>query len=417
MAELGVAATAVPPLFKIFGDFFGVTIPSRERDVQLSGTDAEGKRRYAKRRLLLIPGKTHMKELPAIGGELHKIQAGEWLLEDEDASYCYVADAANSQQKEILAQLLFRRNKESGKLESRALGIDEISDKTSAGQQQKFKAVLASIAEAWEEADALGLLRDVHEEAAAAGGEPANGAAADGEVAEGEAADAAAFHAQRRKALRAKLRANIAGLRASSTMNDRAAPARKAARLARGGDGTGGEGDVVDDPTCAHHAVANVGEDGRKAIDKVLKAKMNITEEQSEADGAKVKALRTNVGWFSSPACSLIYQVSKYVALFSSKGYAIGENFNGWRTSCTRRSSWRASSSATCRTSSPSAAGETTSSSSTPRSSSASPSSSPSTATCSRRPTSAQRRAASCARRSSLASSPSTACPPSARWR
>ena len=28
IAELGVAATAVSPLFKIFGDFFGVTIPS-----------------------------------------------------------------------------------------------------------------------------------------------------------------------------------------------------------------------------------------------------------------------------------------------------------------------------------------------------------------------------------------------------
>ena len=335
IAELGVAATAVSPLFKIFGDFFGVTIPSHEREVQLSGAGAEGKRQYAKRKLLLIPGKTHMKELPAIGGELHKIQAGEWLLEDEEASYCYVADGANSQQKEILAQLLFRRNKESGKLESRALSIDEISDKTSAGQQQKFKAALASIAEAWEEADALGLLRDVREEAAAAGGEAARGATAEGEAAEGEAAegeavDAAGFHAQRRKALRAKLRAKIAGLRASSTMNDRAAPARKAARLARGGDGTGGEGDVVDDPTCAHHAVANVGEEGRKAIDKVLKAKMNITEEQCEADAAKVKALRTNVGWFSSPACSLIYQVCKYVALFSSKGYAIGENFAQW---------------------------------------------------------------------------------------
>ena len=86
------------------------------------------------------------------------MQVAEWLLEDPEASYCYVADGANSQQKEILAQLLFRRNKESGKLESRALSIDEISDKTSAGQQQKFKAALASIAEAWAEADALGLL-------------------------------------------------------------------------------------------------------------------------------------------------------------------------------------------------------------------------------------------------------------------
>ena len=41
---------------------------------------------------------------------------------------------------------------------------------------------------------------------------------------------------------------------------------------------------MADDPTCAHHAVANVGEEGRKAIDAVLKAKMNITDEQAESD-------------------------------------------------------------------------------------------------------------------------------------
>ena len=44
---------------------------------------------------------------------------------------------------------------------------------------------------------------------------------------------------------------------------------------------------------------------------------MNITAEQAESDAAKVKALRTSVGWFSSPACSLIYQTSKYVAAVS----------------------------------------------------------------------------------------------------
>lgn len=44
----------------------------------------------------------------------------------------------------------------------------------------------------------------------------------------------------------------------------------------------------------------------------------------------QVKAMRTHVGWFSSPACSLIFQTSKYVALFSSKGYAIGAKFRKW---------------------------------------------------------------------------------------
>ena len=117
----------------------------------------------------------------------------------------------------------------------------------------------------------------------------------------------------RREAIRAEVRDQVAmlhNLRASSSMNDRYPGARKQGRLSRGGDGSGGDGDGDDDPTCAHHAVANIGEEGRKGIDEVLKGKMNITPEQSQSDSAKMKALHTNVGWFSSSACSLIYQVS-----------------------------------------------------------------------------------------------------------
>eukprot|EP00965_Chrysotila_dentata_P040866 1354772-Pleurochrysis_carterae.AAC.1 len=40
--------------------------------------------------------------------------------------------------------------------------------------------------------------------------------------------------------------------------------------------------------------------------------------------------MRTIVGWFSSPSCALIYECSKYVALRSSKGYAIGAKFRQW---------------------------------------------------------------------------------------
>ena len=78
-------------------------------------------------------------------------------LEDPEASYCYVADGANSQQREILAQILHRRNKQTGKLESMAMSIDEISDKSAVGQQAKFRSALSSIAEAWDEAAELGL--------------------------------------------------------------------------------------------------------------------------------------------------------------------------------------------------------------------------------------------------------------------
>eukprot|EP00965_Chrysotila_dentata_P244321 6205910-Pleurochrysis_carterae.AAC.2 len=40
--------------------------------------------------------------------------------------------------------------------------------------------------------------------------------------------------------------------------------------------------------------------------------------------------MRTSVGWFSSPFCALIYQCSKYLALHSSKGYAMGAKFRQW---------------------------------------------------------------------------------------
>ena len=51
---------------------------------------------------------------------------------------------------------------------------------------------------------------------------------------------------------------------------------------------------------------------------------------KAEGDAAKIKAMRTCVGWFSSPVCALIYQVAKYCAMCSTKGYAIGRKFLEW---------------------------------------------------------------------------------------
>ena len=77
----------MPQLFGIFGRFYGVKIPTRKKKI-LVRTDADGKRIYEERDVPFIPGKTHMKELPAIGGELHKIQVGEWLMQDIDGDHC-----------------------------------------------------------------------------------------------------------------------------------------------------------------------------------------------------------------------------------------------------------------------------------------------------------------------------------------
>eukprot|EP00965_Chrysotila_dentata_P154132 5094028-Pleurochrysis_carterae.AAC.1 len=73
-------------------------------------------------------------------------------------------------------------------------------------------------------------------------------------------------------------------------MNDRAAAARKAARLVRGED------EAADNPKCAHHAIPNNFEEGCKAMDGVVREMMNITDEMAATDAKKVKAMRTSVG-------------------------------------------------------------------------------------------------------------------------
>ena len=73
IADVGVSPSVVPMLFVIFARFFGVKIPSRSVTVP-GPTSEDGKRTSVKRDLLFIPSKTHCKQLPAIGGELHNIQ-------------------------------------------------------------------------------------------------------------------------------------------------------------------------------------------------------------------------------------------------------------------------------------------------------------------------------------------------------
>ena len=79
-------------------------------------------------------------------------------MEDVDGSYCYVSDGANSQQRELLGQILSRRDKDTGKLDSRVLSISAIANKTSVGQKDTYKATLLAIAEAGE---AAGLFHDL----------------------------------------------------------------------------------------------------------------------------------------------------------------------------------------------------------------------------------------------------------------
>lgn len=212
-------------------------------------------------------------------------QAGQWLLDyvesDEETSCCYIADAAESKQRDFLGQMLSRRV--NGHVQLMALDLAILKGKTAEAQAAAFHDSIESVVALMERA---GL------------------------------ADKRAAELLRRFV-------------PTCTMNDRAATARRAARLILGLDAE----DASNDPTCAEHALVNILEEGRKAMDAVLREMMNITSEQAEADASKVKAMRTCVGWFSSPACALIYQVAKYVALCSTKGYAIGQKFLEWMES------------------------------------------------------------------------------------
>jgi len=85
----------------------------------------------------------------------------------------------------------------------------------------------------------------------------------------------------------------ITGLKPDCTMNDRASTARKASCYVRG---VGADGNS--DPTCAHHAIINIFEEARKAMDGVLKAIMNITEELATLDAGEIKLFGRT--WFGS---------------------------------------------------------------------------------------------------------------------
>jgi len=152
IADLNVARRAVPKLFKLFADFYNITLPSRTKKMRVA--DVNGERRFEMRDVLYIPGQTHVNELPEVACVLHQVQVkqaahrpveflflffgplaerppphppasqvAQWLLEDTKANMCYMADGANSQQQEILSQLLYRRDEETGRLDSRVISI------------------------------------------------------------------------------------------------------------------------------------------------------------------------------------------------------------------------------------------------------------------------------------------------------
>ena len=142
-------------------------------------------------------------------------------MNSEETSCCYLADGAEAQQLERLGQLLSRRI--DGKLQVMALDVNTVASKTGEAQAAAFKQ---SIEEAVQLMEQAGMI------------------------------DARCAELLRR-------------FLPTCSINDRAANGRKGAREVLG------LADGDDDPTCAEHALVNILEEGRKAMDKLLRLLMN----------------------------------------------------------------------------------------------------------------------------------------------
>eukprot|EP00967_Tisochrysis_lutea_P013398 scaffold14974_cov19-Tisochrysis_lutea.AAC.1 len=143
-------------------------------------------------------------------------------MESEETSLCHAGDGAESKQIDYIGDVVARRV--DGKLEVRALSLKALQGKTAKAQADSYEAVMAEIAN-------LMLKAGVIDERAA------------------------------------KI---LASFRPTCTASDRNATARKAERNIRDGRESGpdiGDGTWDDDPTCAEHALVNILEAARKAMD------------------------------------------------------------------------------------------------------------------------------------------------------
>ena len=147
-------------------------------------------------------------------------------MNSDETSCCYMADGAEAQQLERLGQLLSRRVE--GKLQIMALDVNTVASKTGEAQAAAFKQSIEEAVQLMEEA---GLV------------------------------DQRAAELLRR-------------FLPTCSINDRAANGRLGARRVLG------LADGDDDPTCAEHALVNILEEGRKAMDAVLRQMMEITDAQ-----------------------------------------------------------------------------------------------------------------------------------------
>ena len=272
MGKANVCATQVPSVIDIVARYYGIHIPER---VKGKGDGA--------RILPWVPSPSTCLRICCEMGALSQLQMGEYIIEKGGSAGLFsihsdgaTSDGATSDGTKMSAFVLGQRSADAtgaSKINNLLLEMNSSNDKTSETRAGDFGEALRHTEELCKKA-----------------GMP-----------------------------QAEL---IGDLQPSAAMNDRAAPERLVARIMLDTD--------LDGPTCREHgALVNPMHAGTKSKDQVMHGWMGMTDEEIKHD-EKYKAVFMAVGWNASPVGALIYDVSKYCALNSDKGYAVGQKYIGY---------------------------------------------------------------------------------------
>jgi hypothetical protein len=284
IAMANLCPTRVPIAYKVISDYHGIVIPSRDRKVLVSVV--QGVKHFKTRRLQWVPSETTCLRIRTEMGVFSQLHVGEYIIANGGTAgnFAVHSDGASSDGTELSAFVLGHRytaTNGASKVMNLLLDLNWAMDKTSATRASDFRAACSGVAKLCEKAGMAN--------------------------------------------------SNLVGeLIPSGSMNDRASPERLAAKLMTGCD--------TDGPTCGEHgALVNPMHHGTKAMDKMVRGWMGKTEAELALDSDKSRALHMAVGWHSSPCGAVIYCTTKYGALNSDKGYAVGQKYVGYQSWCKER--------------------------------------------------------------------------------
>jgi hypothetical protein len=281
IAMANLCPTRVPIAYKVISDYHGIILPGRERKVLVSV--ANGVVRFETKYLEWVPSETSCLRFRVEMGPFSQLQVGEYIIANGGTSgnFAVHSDGASSDGTELSAFVLGHRytaTNGASKVMNMLIDLNWAMDKTSATRAADFRSACQGVAKLCVKAG----MADSH--------------LVDERI-------------------------------PSGSMNDRASPERLAAKLMTGCDTNG--------PTCGEHgALVNPMHHGTKAMDTVVQGWMGKTEADLALDADKSRALHMAVGWHSSPCGAVIYCTTKYGALNSDKGYAVGQKYVGYQAYC-----------------------------------------------------------------------------------